>query len=82
MKLPRDLSGKDLAQLLKHLGYEVLRQTGSHIRLRSIAKGTEHHITIPAHEHLKIGTLASILRDVAEYLEFDRDELFRRLFDA
>ena len=82
MKLPRDLSGRDLAQLLKNVGYEVLRQTGSHIRLRSFAKGAEHHITIPAHENLKVGTLASILRDVAEYLELDRDELFRRLFDA
>ena len=33
MRLPRDLSGNDLAQALRKLGYQVTRQTGSHIRL-------------------------------------------------
>lgn len=80
MKLPRDVSGQELAKLLKKVGYEVVRQTGSHIRLRSVARGTEHHITIPAHEYLKVGTLSSILADVAVYLEIDRSELLRRLF--
>jgi predicted RNA binding protein YcfA (HicA-like mRNA interferase family) len=80
LKLPRDLSGSELAHLLKHFGYETMRQTGSHIRLRSIIKGNEHHITIPAHENLKVGTLASILADVAEYLDLDRQELLHQLF--
>ena len=52
MKLPRDISGKRLATLLRQYGYEITRQTGSHIRLTSRWKRTEHHITIPAHrEH-------------------------------
>lgn len=80
MKLPRDVSGQELAKLLKKVGYEVVRQTGSHIRLRSVARGTEHYITVPAHEYLKVGTLSSILADVAVYLEIDRSELLRRLF--
>lgn len=80
MKLPRDASGKELAKLLRKVGYEVVRQTGSHIRLRSVAKGREHNITIPAHDYLKVGTLSSILADVAGYLEIDRDELIERLF--
>ena len=33
MKLPRDLSGLELAQLLRTVGYEITRQTGSHLRL-------------------------------------------------
>ncbi len=33
MKLPRDLGGEELAKLLKKYGYEVTRQTGSHMRL-------------------------------------------------
>ena len=33
MKLPRDVSGVDLAKRLGRLGYEVTRQTGSHLRL-------------------------------------------------
>ncbi len=33
MRLPRDLSGSDLAQALRKLGYSITRQTGSHLRL-------------------------------------------------
>jgi predicted RNA binding protein YcfA (HicA-like mRNA interferase family) len=33
MRLPRDLSGVDLAKLLQKLGYQITRQAGSHIRL-------------------------------------------------
>lgn len=50
------------------------------MRVRSVVKGTEHHVTIPAHQQLKIGTLSAILTDVAAYLEMDRTELLRRLF--
>jgi len=66
MKLPRDLSGKDLAKKLQLLGYEISHQTGSHIRLTSREKG-EHNITIPAHNPLKIGTLNAILRDISAH---------------
>ena len=75
MKLPRDLPGEQLASLLRRYGYETTRQTGSHLRLTSTAKGSEHHITIPRHKELKVGTLNAILSDVAGYLEMDREEL-------
>jgi predicted RNA binding protein YcfA (HicA-like mRNA interferase family) len=39
VKLPRDLSGEDLAVLLRRYGYQVTRQTGSHLRLTSTLKG-------------------------------------------
>ncbi len=81
MKLPRDLSGEELARLLRQYGYSVTRQTGSHMRLSSNMKGSEHHITIPAHKELKIGTLAEILSNVAQYLEISRDVLAQELFD-
>lgn len=80
MKLPRDISGAKLAQLLNRYGYRIVRQTGSHIRLTSAATGTEHHITIPAHSSLKVGTLSAILRDLAEYLDLDRERLAEELF--
>jgi predicted RNA binding protein YcfA (HicA-like mRNA interferase family) len=79
MKLPRDLSGADLVKALGRLGYRVTRQTGGHVRLSTDAP-TAHHITIPAHDPLKVGTLAAILGDVAAHLKIDRDELLRRLF--
>ena len=80
MRLPRDLSGEELAQLLRLYRYEITRQTGSHLRLTSKFKGAEHHVTIPAHMSLKVGTLSAILADVAAYLEVDRDTLAEALF--
>lgn len=80
MKLPRDLSGEDLVKALKSLGYQVTHQTGSHIRLTTTEKG-EHHLTIPAHNPLKIGTLNAILKDVANHFKLTKEEIFKQLFD-
>lgn len=79
MKLPRDLSGKKLAESLHKFGYTITRQKGSHIRLTTHEKG-EHHITIPAHEALRIGTLSGICKDVAGHLGLGRDEFIEQLF--
>jgi len=79
VKLPRDIGGEELARLLKKYGYEISRQSGSHMRLTSNLKG-EHHITIPKHKPLKVGTLNSILSDIAEYLELDKQILISELF--
>lgn len=80
MKLPRDLSGTRLASLLRRRGYEITRQTGSHLRLTSTTKGAEHHVTIPRHKELRVGTLNGILSDIAAYLETDREKLAEELF--
>jgi predicted RNA binding protein YcfA (HicA-like mRNA interferase family) len=80
LRLPRDLGGTELAALLRRYGYEVTRQTGSHTRLTSRLKSTEHHVTIPRHEPLRVGTLSAILADVASYLETSRSELVADLF--
>jgi predicted RNA binding protein YcfA (HicA-like mRNA interferase family) len=79
VKLPRDLSGQDLAQRLSRLGYSVTRQTGSHLRLTTQEHG-EHHLTIPSHPALRVGTLARILGEVAEHFQIDRTDVIRRLF--
>jgi len=79
MKLPRDLSGLDLARALSSLGYRTTRQTGSHIRLTT-DHPTQHHVTVPAHDPLKVGTLSAILGDVAEHQKISRDDLLQKLF--
>ncbi|RME35533.1 MAG: type II toxin-antitoxin system HicA family toxin [Thermoflexia bacterium] len=76
----RDLNGEELALLLQRFGYRVTRQTGSHMRLTTL-EGGEHHITIPRHKPLWVGTLNAILRDVAEHLGIERETLLRALFD-
>ena len=50
------------------------------MRLSSSFKGIQHHVTIPAHSPLKIGTLSQIIYDVAGYLELTRDQLVEKLF--
>ena len=80
MKLPRDVSGDDLVRLLRKFGYQATRQTGSHMRVTSRFKTVEHHVTIPAHKQLRVGTLAEILSDVALYLGVAREDLIRQLF--
>ncbi len=79
MKLPRNLSGYALAQTLKVYGYSITRQTGSHIRLTTL-EGGEHHITIPQHNPLRVGTLSAILADVATHFDLTSEEVRERLF--
>jgi len=79
MRLPRDVSGKQLAILLGRYGYEVTRQTGSHIRLTTTQEG-EHHVTILLHGSLRVGTLSAVLSDVAEHLGIPRQTLVETLF--
>ncbi len=80
MTLPRDLSGDRLVTLLRRYGYEVSRQTSSQIRLTSTRMGTEHHITVPDHKALRVGTLNTILTDLASYLQTEKAALLGDLF--
>ena len=65
MKLPRNVDADRLVRALEHLGYSVIRQKGSHIRLRHEGSPS-HSVTVPKHYPLKIGTLHGILADVAQ----------------
>ncbi|MBE3034866.1 MAG: type II toxin-antitoxin system HicA family toxin [Actinobacteria bacterium] len=79
MRLPRDLSGEDLARALSAFGYVVTRQTGSHVRLTTQEHG-QHHITIPRHASVRVGTVAAILADVGDHFGLSREALVERLF--
>ena len=74
MRIPRDVGARDLVRALRNLGYEVRRQDGSHIRLTT-KTGGEHHITVPAHQPLKVGTLSAILKEVGAHHRLTVDEL-------
>ncbi|MGQ0701259.1 MAG: type II toxin-antitoxin system HicA family toxin [Panacagrimonas sp.] len=79
MRLPRDLTGAELIKKLEPLGYRRTRQTGSHVRL-STEIPSEHHVTVPLHNPLRVGTLSGILGDVAQHRGVTRDELVAELF--
>lgn len=79
MRLPRDVSGPDLAQALTSLGYRITRQTGSHLRLTT-EQGGQHHVTIPRHDPLRLGTFAQILQDVAQHFGWTRQQVQEKIF--
>ncbi len=79
MKLPRDLSAGDLEKALRRaFGYAFSRQVGSHRRLTTQTRG-EHHLTIPAHDPLKPGTLRAIPGEVAAHQRLTVEEVLRLL---
>ncbi len=59
-RLPQ-VSGHALIQLLRSLGYEILRQRGSHVRLRKVTVIGEHNITVPNHPVLAKGITSTVL---------------------
>jgi predicted RNA binding protein YcfA (HicA-like mRNA interferase family) len=65
MKLPRDLSGQQLAKMLERLGYRFVRQNGSHARFTHPGP-PQAHVAVPMHKQIKVGTLHDILNTVAE----------------
>ena len=77
MKLPRDVSGPDLARALAVFGYTITRQTGSRLTTQT---GGEHHLTIPNHPPLRVGTLAGVLSAVADHAHTSREAIAQRLF--
>jgi len=79
MKIPRNLSANDPIKSLRIYQYSIDRQKGSHIRLTTNFKG-QHHITIPNHTVLKIGTLSSILSEIAIYIGKSKEEVINELF--
>ena len=81
MRIPRNLSGMELAALLRRkYGYNFVRQRGSHMRLVSTIMGYEHYVSVPRHNPVRVGTLDEIIRQVSEYLGIGQDELMRELF--
>ncbi len=79
MKNPRDIDASDLIHALRILGYEAVRQGGSHIRLTTTVGGT-HHVTIPNQRPLKTGTLlGGVFKPVAGHHQLTVGELLSKL---
>ena len=67
-------SGEQLIKALRNDGWEVVRQHGSHVRLKKAKR--QNALIVPLHREIKRGTLAGILRDA----DLSADDL-RRLLD-
>ncbi len=79
MRIPRDVNASDLIRALRGLGYDSVRQDGSHVRLTSAVGGT-HHVTVPNHRPLKTGTLpGGVLKPVAAHHGLTVEALLAKL---
>lgn len=79
MKLPRDVSGRDLAKALaQHWGYRQVNQVGSHIILQTDTP-SPHRVSVPDHNPIRIGTLNAILRVVAKAKGVSREQIVASL---
>ncbi len=74
MKLPRDVSSDRVIGAMKQLGYSVVRQKGSHIRLMHPGPPA-HFVTVPDHNPLRMGTLHSVLAEVAQQRSLSIDDI-------
>ena len=78
MRLPRDVSGPRLVTALRRLGYEAVRSRGSHVRVTTRRNG-EHHEVIPMHHPIKVKTLSSILKSIAQHHGMSVEEIIDEL---
>ncbi len=77
-KLPA-VTGRNLIRFLQMLGYEVIRQRGSHVRLMKETPLGKHKITIPNHDPVAKGTLSDILGKISLWCQIPKDELLKHL---
>jgi predicted RNA binding protein YcfA (HicA-like mRNA interferase family) len=67
------VSGERLIKALAKDGWAVVRQRGSHVRLKK--PGRKSALVVPLHKEIRKGTLGGILRDA----DLSADELRRLL---
>ncbi|WP_008312764.1 type II toxin-antitoxin system HicA family toxin [Leptolyngbya sp. PCC 6406] len=71
-KMPR-LSSREAIRALEQLGFEQVRQTGSHVVMKKETEEGKIGCVVPIHRELKIGTLSGILKQaqitVEEFIE-------------
>lgn len=77
-KLPQ-VNGTQLVEFLQSLGYGIVRQRGSHIRLRKNTASGMHAITVPEHRVITKGTLNDIINKVSIYNGISKEDLIKKL---
>lgn len=71
MRVPRDVTGAEAVKALRRLGFESIRQTGSHHIMRRDGKT----VVVPQHKPIKPGTLRGMLDQAGVTLEAFADAL-------
>jgi predicted RNA binding protein YcfA (HicA-like mRNA interferase family) len=71
-KMPR-ISSREAIRALERLGFEQVRQTGSHVVMTKETEAGKVGCVVPVHQELQVGTLSGILKQaqatVEEFIE-------------
>jgi len=59
--MPKHYSGKEIVKRLNRLGFVVISQKGSHLKMRGLQNGKLRTAIIPMHKQIASGTLGSVL---------------------
>jgi predicted RNA binding protein YcfA (HicA-like mRNA interferase family) len=73
------VSSKQIIKVLHKLGYSIVKQRGSHIKLKKDTIAGTHSITVPEHNEIAKGTLNDILNKVSIWNQISKDELIEML---
>jgi predicted RNA binding protein YcfA (HicA-like mRNA interferase family) len=65
----RRISGHDLVHVFENLGFDMVSQKGSHMKLRRETELGAQILIIPDHRELDRGTLFSIFRKTSAYID-------------
>ena len=56
------MSGRETCRILATHGFAEVRHRGSHIIMQAVVAGGTVTVAVPNHRELRVGTLASIIR--------------------
>lgn len=74
--MAKTVSGKQVIKILiKHFGFQITSQKGSHVKLKKRIGNTAITTIVPDHKELARGTLKSILK----LAKVDKDEFWRQV---
>lgn len=60
--MPKLYSARQVIKALERLGFVIVSQKGSHVKLRKTVDGNTFSPIVPNHKEVAMGTLGSILR--------------------
>ncbi len=73
------LSGREVIKVLNAIGYQEVRQRGSHIRLERTSAEETRAITVPNHREIAKGTLNDIINAIANATNRPKTDLIYEL---
>jgi len=62
------LSGTEVIEILKKFNFKVIKQKGSHVKLKRIINDVNQTLTVPNHKELDKGTTKAIYNQILAYV--------------